>query len=106
MADVRAANMPPDDLNLKIRKRLLPKLYVLVAPSGNSDFSSLIANTICTSRREGKRPVKFTIIDCDSLFRPGGHSRAVEDKLSKAAFTALSPDTVSAPLWMELFTEA
>ena len=35
------------------------------------DFSGLVANAICTSRREGRRPVKFTIIDSDSLFKPG-----------------------------------
>lgn len=106
MADVVAANTTPEALQAQIRSRLLPKVYVLVAPSGKNDFSGLIANTICTSRREGKRPVKFTIIDCDSLFKPGGHSSAIEDKLSKASFTAEAPDTIPAPLWKELFIEA
>lgn len=50
--------------------------------------------------------MKFTIIDSDSLFKSGGHSSAIEDKLSKAAFTAAAPDAVPAPLWKELFTEA
>jgi len=106
MADVAASNTTPDALSLQIRSRLLPKVYVLMAPSGNTDFSGLITNTICTSRREGKRPVKFTIIDSDKLFLPGGHSAAIEDKLAKAAFTSDAPDTVPAPLWKELFTEA
>merc|ERR1711977_270231 len=105
MAEVAAANMTAQALHAQIRNRLLPKVYVLVAPSGASDFSGLIANTICTSRREGKRPVKFTIIDSNALFRPGGHSSAIEDKLSKAAFTSEAPDAVPATLWKELLTE-
>jgi len=106
MADVAASNTTPEALSLQIRSRLLPKVYVLVAPNGKTDFSGLIANTICTSRREGKRPVKFTIIDCEALFKPGGHTPAIEDKLSKAAFAAEASDTVAAPLWRDLFTEA
>jgi hypothetical protein len=93
-------------IHLQIRDRLRPKVYVLVAPAGKADFSGLVANTICTSRREGKRPTKFTIIDSNSLFMAGGHSKAIEDKLSKASFTAGAPDTVPAPLWKELFEEA
>jgi len=104
MAETAAAT--PAALHLKIRKQLLPKVYVLVAPSGKADFSGLVANTICTSRREGKRPTKFTIIDSENLFKPGGHSSAIEDKLSRAAFTADAPDTVPASLWKELFGEA
>jgi len=106
MADVVASNTSADALHEQIRKRLMPKVYVLVAPSGKNDFSRLIANTICTSRREGSRPVKFTIIDCETLFSAGGHSSAIEDKIRKASFTADTPDSVQAPLWKELFTEA
>jgi adenylate kinase family enzyme/nucleoside diphosphate kinase len=106
MADLTAANVTSEGLHLQIRNKLLPKVYVLVAPAGQVDFSSIIANTICTSRREGKRAAKVTIIDSNSLFKPGGHSSAIEDKLSKAAFTADSPDSVPAPLWKELLVEA
>jgi adenylate kinase family enzyme len=106
MADVAATNTTPDMLQQQIRSRLLPKVYVIVAPSGQSNFGGLIANTICTSQREGKKPVKFTILDCDRIFKQGGHSAAIEDKLSKAAFTAETPDSVPAPLWKELFAEA
>jgi hypothetical protein len=101
-----AASTTPEALQVQIRTKLLPNVYVLMAPAGKADLSGTIANTICTSRREGKRPVKVTIIDSNSLFKPGGHSAAIEDKLSKAAFTAQSPDAVPAPLWKELFTEA
>jgi adenylate kinase family enzyme/nucleoside diphosphate kinase len=106
MADLTAANVTSEALHLQIRNRCLPKVYVLVAPSGQIDFSSIIANTICTSRREGKRAAKITVIDSNSLFKPGGHSKAIEDKLGKAAFTAESPDAVPAPLWKELLVEA
>jgi hypothetical protein len=106
LAEIKETNIAPQTLSAQIQKRCLPQVYVLVAPSGQSNFSGLIANTICRSRTEGKRPSKITIIDSDQLFRPGGHSNAIEDKLSKAAFTAASPDAVSAPLWKELFAEA
>merc|ERR1712100_63425 len=100
------ANTTPGALSLQIRSRLMPKVYVVVAPSGPMDFSGLIGSTICTSRREGKRPVKFTVIDSNSLFKSGGHSAAIEDRLSKASFTAEAPDSVPATLWKDLFTEA
>jgi len=104
------SGLAPDVINAQlsteVRKRLLPKVYVLVAPSGSLDFSSLIANAICTERKEGARPVKFTIINSDSLFKPGGHTKEIEEKLSKAAFMADTPDSVPASLWKELFTEA
>mmetsp|Transcript_97952 Transcript_97952/g.153175 ORF Transcript_97952/g.153175 Transcript_97952/m.153175 type:complete len:1502 (-) Transcript_97952:162-4667(-) len=93
-------------LNEEIRSRLLPKVYVLVAPSGKLDFSSLVANAVCTERKDGGRPPKFSIVDADAIFRPGGHSAAIEEKLVKAAFTSEAPDTVSASLWKELFIEA
>jgi adenylate kinase family enzyme/nucleoside diphosphate kinase len=115
-ADRLAAETAEDDvekvknitvsLGKAICNKLLPKVYVLVAPSGKFDFSSLIANAICAAPKEGGRPVKFTVIDSDALFRPGGHSNSIEDKLSKAAFTAKTPDSVPASLWKELFTEA
>jgi len=102
-AQIEAVNA---QLGVEIRKKMLPKVYVLSAPSGKFDFSSLVANAICTERKEGGRPAKFTIIDSDALFKPGGHSNSIEDKLSKAAFTAETPDSVPASLWKELFTEA
>lgn len=107
MKEVAEANTPPETISMQVRTRLLPKVYVLVAPAGKNGFSGRIANAICTSRREGqKRPVKFTTIDSSTLFLPGGHSSAIEDKLRKEAFTAEAPDAVSVPLWKELFAEA
>jgi hypothetical protein len=106
MAEVLASNTTADALHQQIRNKLLPKVYVLVAPGGQGDFCNLIANTICTSRREGSRSSKFTIIDCNKIFKAGGHTSSIEDKLSKASFTADAPDAVSAPLWKELVTEA
>lgn len=95
-----------EELLAMTRKRLLPRVYVLVAPSGQGDFSSLIANAVCTSRRDGGRAVKFTIIDSETLFKSGGHSADIEDQLHKASFTAEAPDCVPAPLWVSLFSEA
>jgi adenylate kinase family enzyme len=106
MAEVAAANTTPEALQLQIRAKLLPKVYILVAPSGRAEFSRLIANTICATRREGRKQTKLTVIDSDVLFRAGGHSRQIEDRLSKAAFTADAPDALPAPLWKDLFNEA
>jgi hypothetical protein len=101
-----APRLTVDGINVQICNRLKPKVYVLVAPSGKVDLGSLIANAVCTARREGKKGTKFTVIDSDALFTLGGHSSELEDKLSKASYTADAPDTVPASLWKELFTEA
>jgi len=93
-------------LNQVIRRRLLPRVYVVMAPSGRTDFSGLIASSICTTKQEGKRASKFTVVNSEDLFKCGGHGTAIEDKLSKAAFTAETLDQLPAPLWVELFTEA
>jgi len=108
MAEVALANTTSATLQTQIRSRLLPKVYVLVAPARfrGAEFSRLIANTICTARREGSKQMKLTVIDSSSIFRPGGHSSAIEDRLSKAAFTASAPDAVPAPLWIDIFREA
>jgi len=95
-----------EELAKVVRKRLFPRVYVITAPSGRADFSGLVASAVCTARREGKRPMKFTVINSEDLFKSGGHGSAIEDKLSKAAFTASTPDELPAPLWVELFGEA
>jgi hypothetical protein len=100
------ADIANSKLNMEIQKRLLPKVYVLVAPSGKFEFSSKVASAICTMQKDGSRPPKFSIVDSAAVFRPGGHSSALEDKLRKAAFTSEAPDCVPASLWKELFTEA
>jgi len=91
---------------LACRRLLQPKAYVLVAPSGSAEFSRLIANTVCTSRKESGRQNKLTIIDANTVFQKSGHSKDLEDRLAKAQFTARAPDAVSALLWKDLFNEA
>eukprot|EP00747_Dinoflagellata_sp_TGD_P161703 gnl/TRDRNA2_/TRDRNA2_178467_c0_seq1.p1 gnl/TRDRNA2_/TRDRNA2_178467_c0~~gnl/TRDRNA2_/TRDRNA2_178467_c0_seq1.p1 ORF type:complete len:1499 (-),score=413.44 gnl/TRDRNA2_/TRDRNA2_178467_c0_seq1:56-4552(-) len=96
----------PEELSASIRRKLLPKVYAVVGPAGRVNLSGLIANGICTSRSEGRRPTKFTVIDANALFKSGKRSKALEDKLVKASFTADTPDNLPAPLWAELFQEA
>mmetsp|Transcript_66682 Transcript_66682/g.171704 ORF Transcript_66682/g.171704 Transcript_66682/m.171704 type:complete len:1489 (-) Transcript_66682:73-4539(-) len=89
-----------------VRKKLLPRVYVVVAPQGTGNFSGAIADSICTSLTLGGRQQKCTLIDCSQLFQPGGHSAALEDALYKASFTAEAPDCLPTKLYVELLQEA
>jgi len=95
----------PEDMSGLIRKRLLPHVYVIVAPTGTSDFSGVVADAICTSRKEG-RPTKFTAIDAKQLSQKGGHSQSIEDRLHKASFMGGEPDALPIKLWVDLYKEA
>jgi adenylate kinase family enzyme/nucleoside diphosphate kinase len=83
--------------------RLLPKIYAIVAPAGDTDFSGLVADAINTFKKDGARPSKHTAIDSSALFQKGGHSADIEEALSKAALTG---DSVSRKLWCDLYREA
>lgn len=98
--------LPAQDITDMIKAKLLPRVYVIVAPEGSSGFSGLLADSICTARREGMKRRKFTVVDCNRLFQRGIHSAAIEDKLLKASFMAQAPDCLPAKLWTELFQEA
>mmetsp|Transcript_102777 Transcript_102777/g.219818 ORF Transcript_102777/g.219818 Transcript_102777/m.219818 type:complete len:1208 (+) Transcript_102777:28-3651(+) len=86
------------------KKSLLPKVYIVVGPAGMSDFSNLVASSICAPK-SGKTS-KYTVIDSSKCFAKGGRSAALEDKLAKASFAASAPDCVQDSLWLELFAEA
>merc|ERR1712217_582754 len=81
---------------------MLPKAYVLVVPSGEIGFDSLVTSGICTAGTKDK----FTVIDTMETFRRGGHSAELEEKLHKASFTASGSDCLPAQLWVDLFQEA
>lgn len=89
-----------------VREKLVPKAYVVIAPSGESDIGALITDLVCTSVKSNDRPVKFTVIDAMAIFQPGKHSTAIEDDLHKASFTAGAVDCLPAKLWTDLFNEA
>jgi len=95
-----------EEIHEQVSKRLLPCVYVLVAPTGRSNVSRYIANAICAAKAEGSKPTKFTIIDSRTLFSRGSHSPDLEEKLTQAAFTAETPDQLPASLWIDLFKEA
>jgi hypothetical protein len=97
----------PEDLQASINLRLRAKVYVIVAPSSAGvDFSGIVAESICTMRREGKKQSKFTVIDCNDLFKRGKHTFAIETRLQQASFSSSSPDSIPAKLWADLFCEA
>jgi len=99
----RALVKTAEDMTGLVKKRLRPKVYIVVGPSGNADFSGIVAGAIANSK--GSK-TKFGVIDSSSLFRKGNRSAALEDRLAKASFAADSPDCVPASLWLELFTDA
>merc|ERR1719450_906433 len=100
--DSKPIKIPP--MIASIKKCLLPKVYIVVGPSGVSDFSNLVAGAICASK--GKKMSKYTVIDSATCFAKGSHSAALEKKLAKATFSASAPDCVPVSLWLECFGEA
>lgn len=95
----------PEELSMAIRKRLRPRAYVIIAPSGRVEFSRLMADAISTMKGDSGRPKKYTVIDCAKLFSPSGHSEALEDRLYKASFTA-DTNSLPVPMRAELFSES
>jgi len=99
------AGTPSEEVIDGVRRRLLPRVYVILAPSGLKDFSGKLVEAICTSKRGAKR-VKFTAVDSEKLFVRGCHSAKIEDELLKASLTAKAPDSLTAKLWSQLYSEA
>jgi len=97
-----------EEMCAMVKAKLVPKAYVVVAPSGDVDFGSLVASSVCTTATAsgGAKPAKFTVVDCAELFQAGKHSPHLEDALHKASFTADAPDCLSFDLWTKLFSEA
>eukprot|EP00927_Polykrikos_kofoidii_P049532 TRINITY_DN43582_c0_g1_i1.p1 TRINITY_DN43582_c0_g1~~TRINITY_DN43582_c0_g1_i1.p1 ORF type:complete len:1526 (-),score=310.58 TRINITY_DN43582_c0_g1_i1:82-4659(-) len=96
-----------DEISASIRERLRPGVFAIVAPRGaKTEFGKLIANAICISKREGKRPLKYTVVDSAELVKPEGHSAEIQDQLAKATFAAESAECLPANLWVDLFQEA
>jgi len=97
----------PEEISNEIRKRLLPQVYILVAPpAGMFDLRKHIVDAICKFKVEGAKASKFTVVDCMQICQPGRHGAAIEEALAKARFTAEKPDCLSVSLWAELFQEA
>lgn len=94
----------PEAMGELVRRRLLPRIHVVIAPSGSADLSGLIADAICASAAGEPRPTKFITIDCHKLFKQGDHSTALDDKLRNAALG--EPDAIPVDTWVELFREA
>jgi hypothetical protein len=95
-----------EEVSIDIKRSLLPRVFVIVAPSGLTDFSKHIANAICTFKSDGQKVPKFTVVDSAQICKPGTHGGALEETLAKALFTAQGPDNLPASLWSELFQEA
>merc|ERR1712232_1070612 len=104
----------------QVKGNMKPRAYIVVTPPGANDFGSLVAEAICTSKREAKkgaesggglksgpqRPQKFTVLDAREMVKLGRHRPDIETRLAKALFAADAPDCLSISLWAELFQEA
>merc|ERR1712194_295322 len=80
----------------QIKKRLLPKVYVLASAG---PFAEFVADAICTKG-------KYTILDSAKILSSGEHTPELEAELTRALKTAKLPDTLPAQLWKALFKEA
>jgi len=89
-----------------VKGKLLPKVYVILAPQGKADFAGAVATRICTAAKEGARPAKLIAVDTAELFKPGTHGPAIEEALHRGASTSASRDCVPAQLWVNMFSEA
>mmetsp|Transcript_8490 Transcript_8490/g.20114 ORF Transcript_8490/g.20114 Transcript_8490/m.20114 type:complete len:1467 (+) Transcript_8490:60-4460(+) len=100
----------PEDVSAMIQQKLLPTVYIILAPGGEADFGNRVAESICTMSTAGGMedglPAKYTILDAMEICKGGGHSPAVEDAIAKAAFTADSPDNLPVKVWAEIWKEA
>jgi len=94
-----------------MRRRVLPKVYVLLAPQGRQ-FAKNVASAMCRGpkqRGSGRTPAKYTLIDAEALVKRGGHSAEIEEELAKLALlppeASGRPTPVSPSLWTKLFEE-
>lgn len=86
----------------KVKERLRPKIYNIIAPVGGVDIPCKFANALGTTASQ-----KFVTIDVRELVAAGPyHSAAIGDKLHKAALISDGGDAVPMPLLKELFQEA
>jgi len=104
----------------QVKANIKPRAYIIVTPPGANDFGSLVAEAICTSKREQKmsaesggglksgpqRPQKFTVLDAREMVKLGCHKPEIETRLAKALYSADAPDCLSIGLWSDLFQEA
>eukprot|EP00437_Effrenium_voratum_P048713 CAMPEP_0181525952 /NCGR_PEP_ID=MMETSP1110-20121109/69233_1 /TAXON_ID=174948 /ORGANISM="Symbiodinium sp., Strain CCMP421" /LENGTH=1445 /DNA_ID=CAMNT_0023656773 /DNA_START=54 /DNA_END=4392 /DNA_ORIENTATION=- len=100
----------PADITQMIQQKLLPTVYILLAPGGMSEFGNLVGEKICTLSTAGgiedALPTKYTVIDAMAICKRGNHEPAVEDALAKASFNADTPDNLPMKVWAELLKEA
>eukprot|EP00929_Paragymnodinium_shiwhaense_P112965 TRINITY_DN81225_c0_g1_i1.p1 TRINITY_DN81225_c0_g1~~TRINITY_DN81225_c0_g1_i1.p1 ORF type:complete len:1601 (+),score=458.56 TRINITY_DN81225_c0_g1_i1:48-4805(+) len=95
-----------DAVSASICKTLRPRVYVIVAPSGQVDFSDAVAEAVCISKREGQQPVKYTLLDAQALAVPGRHSAEIEGQLARIAVTGAAAGDYPISIWRSLFKEA
>lgn len=98
-----------EEIFKKVKERLRPQIYNIVAPAGAADIAGKVANGISTMRQEGKSAASQKVITLDArhLMAMGPHhSRAISDRLHKATFTGDCPEAMPLPLMKDLFAEA
>lgn len=91
-----------EEMQQVIKKGLLPRTVLILAPEGKAGLSSMMAEAVCMQTPEGQMPERYTVIDASKLCLRGGHGPAIEEGLRKAALNGRLP----ADLWAQLFSEA
>jgi len=95
----------PEDVTSMLKMKLRPTAYVLMTPPA---CSRVVADAICNKAMASSPedlPPKFTVVDASMLCKKGGHSPALEEALTRASFTAMTPDCLPSKLWTELLQE-
>lgn len=96
----------PEDMFEMVKQKMLPSVYIMLAPA---PFSNYVADKICTINTaydSGLVPQKYTVLDAVELCKPGNHSVALNNALAQASFNAVTPDCLPAKVWTDLLSEA
>lgn len=96
----------PDEMFEMVKQKLLPSVYVMLAPAPLANYVAEKICTIDTVYDSGLVSEKYTVLDAMELCKPGNHSIAIENALAKASFNAVTPDCLPAKLWSDLLSEA
>jgi len=103
---------PSSDVAADLRRRLLPKVFVVLAPQGRN-FSKNVASAICIGPKQKSGTSnglgKLTLVDAEALTRRGGHSAEIEEELAKLTLLPEEapgkPTPVNPMIWTKLFQE-
>lgn len=92
----------------QVKAKLLPTVYVVVAPGGEDNFSMQVSDSIAATIKtpDGSRPLKMTILNTAELLKPGRHSPEIEERLLRVLSASPNPQCIPTSLWIDIFREA